>query len=366
MKHLFYLIVFLFLTYGQISAQTVHGFAEEFLLLHQPDARAEAMGRGNAAVTGHPFQILFNPAASSFAASVDLDYTYLDPDYPGLRNNSYYAYGVNLNSGRYGAIGFNYFRYAYENWIALIDLAGNDAISGIDEPQQSEMFSLNYSYKFVNGFAVGATANYFAADFYYCKSNSFTFDLGVLKQFTLSEGKYPQSLSAAASISNIFGRKLSQEYRDNSFRNPFNIKYSDFMPALMRAAGAYELIFNPHELKRNPLSVLLTAEYQNAVNHKYYNSVKFGLELTALEILKIRAGQYSESLNDGSRKDYEKSISGTTWGIGLRLPIYKASKSLPFEVNIDYAWSENPVYYIPQMDEYKSYSLFTINLKTYF
>lgn len=360
MKHLLTLTAFLILS-GEAFAQNYNNFAYEFFMFHQPNARAEAMGRGNGAVPGGSFQTYYNAAASSFTEGANAAYTKVDPRHILADNWYYYNYGASYNTGKYGAAAFNYFRYTY-NEITYTEDPSSQDIKSFDP--YGGLFALNYSYKFKNDFALGINTNFF----HYklspkAESKTFFFDIGAIKKIPLGSGAFKQDVYAAASFNNILNTKTKTKMETtDEFGAPYIFEYIDYMPSLLRLSGAYEITYKPEGWKFTPASFIASAECQDMLNSKYYTMVKFGAELTFMEIFKGRIGYYTENNNDYGNSVNASRINEVTFGFGVSLPIYKLAPSVPLEINADYVNLKNPAYNTQYEDYYKYYNLFTVSL----
>jgi hypothetical protein len=360
MKQLLILTAFLILG-GAAYAQNYNDFAFEFFTQHQPNARAEAMGRGNGAVPGGSFQTYYNAAASSFTEGANAAYTKVDPAYIMAENWFYYNYGASYNTEKYGALAFNYLRYTYGTY------KYNDPYEVGEQSFEpvNEIFSINYSYKLKCGLALGVNANFFQFEMApNADGNTFFFDLGVLKKFAISEGLYKQNAYAGISYNNLLNQKAETEVSGyNQYEGAYSYTITDYLPSTLRVSGAYEIKYDPEGWALMPASLIASAEYQDMLNSKYYTMIKFGAELTLFEIFKTRCGFYTEGHNDLGNSENTDRLNEFTYGFGLSFPVYKLAPSVPLEINADYVNLKNPVYNKVYEDYYKNYNLFTVSAK---
>ncbi|HEX2982899.1 MAG TPA: hypothetical protein VHO28_05075, partial [Ignavibacteriales bacterium] len=202
------------------------------------------MGRGNGAVPGGSFQTYYNAAASSFTEGANAAYTKLEPNTSDFTKDwCYYNYGASYNTGKYGALAFNYFRYTYGKFIY------NDPFNPGEQSFEpvNEIFSINYSYKFANDLAVGVNGNFFHYEMTpKAEGNTFFFDLGAIKKFSINHSVYKQDIYAAVSINNILNRRTATETETtDEFGNPYTFEYIDYLPSTLRISGAYEIKYDP-------------------------------------------------------------------------------------------------------------------------
>lgn len=361
MKQLLILTAFLILG-GAALAQNYNDFAYEFFTQHQPNARAEAMGRGNGAVPGGSFQTYYNAAASSFTEGANATYTKVNPKYLATIDDwFYYNYSASYNTGKYGALAFNYFRYTYGTFIY------NDPFEVGEQSFEpvNEIFSINYSYKFANDLAVGVNGNFFQYEMApNAEGNTFFFDLGAIKKFSINHSVYKQNIYAAISYNNILNQKAETEVSGyGQYEGAYSYTITDYLPSTLRISGAYEIKYDPDGWVLMPASLIASAEYQDMLNSKYNTMIKFGAELTLMEIFKTRCGFYTEGHNDLGNSVNTDRLNEFTYGFGLSFPVYKLAPSVPLEINADYVNLKNPVYNKIYEDYYKNYNLFTVSAK---
>lgn len=361
MKQLLTLTAFLFLS-GAAFAQDYIGFTHELFLLGKPDARSEAMGRGNGAVSGGSFQTFYNAAASSFTEGVNGAYTLAAPGNSSVNDWQYSNYGASYNTGAYGAAAINYLHYTY------------GATKYYDDPfwlyEKSfepvcGMLALNYSNKFLSGFALGINANFYHNEIApNMKTSSLMLDIGAIKEFSLSSGIYRHDFYAAAGINNILFDQSQTELKvPGGYESPLDFfDYEDYLPLTLHLSGAYEVTYNPEGWEFIPASFIASAEYRYIVHSDYSPIAKLGGELTIMEILKGRIGFCNQKLSVYKGFFGESGLNEVTFGFGISLPIYKWAPSMPLEINADYVNLKNPAYIINSDIDYKKYNLFTISL----
>ncbi|HEX2982898.1 MAG TPA: type IX secretion system membrane protein PorP/SprF [Ignavibacteriales bacterium] len=228
----------------------------------------------------------------------------------------------------------------------------------------SEIFTINYSYKFANDLAIGVNGNFFNYEIGDQTFDPILLDIGVLKKFAIGGELYKQNVYAGISFNNILNQKAeAEESGYNLYEGAYSYTITEYLPSTLRISGAYEIKYDPEGWTLMPASLIASAEYQDMLNSKYYTMIKFGAELTLMEIFKTRCGFYTQSNNDHGYSENVGRLNEFTYGFGLSFPIYKLAPSVPLEINADYVNLENPTYYKPAEDAMKNYNLFTVSAK---
>lgn len=336
MKKIIILIPFLCSFLTTARAQVYDGYALDMALWRQPNARAEAMGRGNAALTGDVFSSFYNPAASSFINGAAVSYSSLDPGSWISNEISYDYMGAVYNTNKYGAIGLSYLNYDWGNFYHI------DIFESF-----TRLYVLNYSYMVMEDFSAGINLNYYKdkitpSNIY----NAFVIDIGFLKRFVIEPDK--NNIYASISWNNVLNPAIE-----------FNTK--DYLPSILHAAGAYEFFYNPAKTDLTPFSVIVCAEYQDVLNGKSYTRFQAGAEVSFLEILKARAGYYAMEFNAGTPDSYY--YDKATYGFGINIPFNKIMKDIPLQLSVDYA--NLPGYYFSSEMESRiqDYNVLTADLR---
>ncbi|MCU7496948.1 MAG: hypothetical protein HF314_09110 [Ignavibacteria bacterium] len=351
-----------FFAFSGIKAQIYKGEAIQMLLLNQPDARTEAMGRGSAALGGSPFMNIFNPAASSLSAEgastqiSHLEFTFLY----GVKAN-YDTYGAGVNLGKFGALGFNFMHFS---WGFKVMNTGENLIS-LAEPSSpySNIYSINYSRNIFEGLKAGINLNYFDDESGRLSRTAWTLDAGLMNKLTFGDAILGHELTLGLSFSNVSNSKIKTDV-DNRIAAQFilgryeNIEIEEdsrdhvidlrpyylpgeditgsYLPSAMRLAAAYEI--RPGLISGNfrLISAIISAQYQDLLNSKYFTRYSFGAEIKILEMLSLRGGWLKETRDNMDFYRFPKSVEGTTYGFGVELPVGKViSSSLPLMVKFD-------------------------------
>ncbi len=68
-------------------------------------------------------------------------------------------------------------------------------------------------------------------------------------------------------------------------------------PSILRAGAAYEI--ESSSINYNDFSLFdirFSIDYQDVINSKYYSSINLGAELSILELIKLRGGYFTQTL----------------------------------------------------------------------
>lgn len=321
MKKIAFALFTIFYFPSVIFCQLYYGYARNIFLYQQPNARAEALGRSQVTLYGSPFTAMGNPASSAFSNGTDIEYSHMNPNYPFKTNGFYNTYGISCNTGKYGTFGFNFMSFS------VGEAKENPGYSDINK---NYLYELNYSLKVLNSLSLGINLNY-----YYDKLtdsnnrsrsivfNSYYFDLGLLKQFSFGKSE-DQNIFVGLSLINAGYMKAKRKYFDDTF------------PTIMHLGASYEFQTGKsrlHDLRI--LKLLLCTEYMDVFETGRFTQVKLGAEVGLFEILKLRAGNYSETLDTEISLGSISEIRQFTYGAGLELPLNKLTNSaVPLTVRI--------------------------------
>jgi hypothetical protein len=347
MKKIFLILPMLWLNLAYISAQENTLYGSNVFMYMQPNARAEAMGRGTATTYGDPSSVMYNPASSSFTEGFDIEASHSNP-YIYSDNKNYYDYfGASYSTNKYGTIAFttahysfnrdNYYNYTPYSWL----------------------HTLNYSYVH-NNFALGININYYKDHKDSSDYSAYYADLGLLKKIDIASDNSKQFLLIGVSLTNISRAELMED----------TISYS--IPSFFRSGISYEFQANENISELNLFKMLYSINYKYALNLDKTYSLQFGTEFTFLDILKLRAGYYWDKSSGNHTETRTDKHSAFTYGAGLSLPIGKLyDTKLPIELQFDYArlpianeydnytyYANYSIYY-----NYRSYNIYSLNLK---
>lgn len=336
MKKSLALLCVLFFFSISLNAQVYKGDQQMLFLLNQPNARAEAMGKGNAALFGSPFMSFYNPAASSFSEDVTVEVSHLEFNVPwdytpvlsfplhGTKSN-YDTYGAGLNFGKYGAVSLHYLHYYFRTKFYNY--------SGILFTPSANILMLNYSYPVLKGLSAGINVRYQQDSIAGTSSKGWMADFGLLKHLSIESATIRQNIYFGLSFSNIFNAKMTNKDR-------LNMDY--YLPSIMRLAGAYELQPQNAYSGWKLFKGLFTAEYFDLMNSKFWTQFHFGAEITLMEMIKLRGGWFTQKIQTLNFND-KPEIDEFTYGFGLNLPVRRFS-GLPLNINFDHTSLPFPNY----------------------
>ncbi len=319
--------IFLFVTFSSLAySQGIHqtdlyqGLLSNLYISHQPSAKGEAMGRGLVANYDGEFGSYYNPALTSLGSGVSISksHTFL------YTNDVYYDY----KSAGYSNKKTGSFSFSKNNWI-------NTEPTMYKPQYDNSIYTINYSKEILQGFYGGLNFNIvrlgYRTNYDYSNrkttftdntSESFTLDIGVLKQFNLvksSDGKTTRIFQAGASLFNLNKGRIS--YSDRS----------EQLPVIFRAGMGYLINFSDAE-KNSELSSVFRSfthfEYESTLNDDQISVIKIGEEIILGDFFILRGGFISSG-----RYEYANPISKPeiTFGAGFKVQfnkIFKSSDSL--------------------------------------
>ncbi len=158
---------------------------------------------------------------------------------------------------------------------------------------------------------------------------SFPINLGILKAFKLPGiPKYNHTLYVGVSWSNV--NKVHHQDEDLVE-----------LPQLSRYAVAYSAaldlgLIRSHE---QTFKLILTTEFEDVRNSKYYEAFKYGAELEILQVFAMRMGYRTRDILSGGV--YRSRLEANSYGFGIRIPLRKILRR-PIFLQVDYARSKDP------------------------
>lgn len=341
------IILVIIISFSSLSAEEYRGYANHMYILWQPNARAEALGRGYSTLTGNPFYVQYNPASTIFSKNSVVSFSHLEPNLLFTKSTYYNNIGASYNFGSYGAFAVNLLDFSWGDEVVSVDEYGKIVNKVIPH---TSIYILNYSYQVMDKFSAGINANYFNDDFGIKDLTSFTFDLGLLKKFFISEKFIKQDLSLGLSISNLFNAGVETDGQ------------RDALPSILRLSAAYQLDFNKNNVLPFHLNLSLFAEYKDIVSGKDYTEYKIGSELSLFNFLVFRVGYYREWRNDFGYPNNASKLSEYTYGFGIRIPFNEYIKNLPLMLEFDYSNLPTPIYNRDFEKAYKPYNIYSISI----
>ena len=363
----------------EASAQTYDGAFYEFFFGRQPGAKAEAMGKGMASVTGDAASYYYNPAGMGALQGLNLGAAFAGPYYSTgnykFGNSKYNFYNASYNIKKYGTAGFSidYFTYGLKQEYVITGENGEKTGTGTYDPDITN-YRITLSSEVIKGLFAGVNLNYLHPDLFtdeFSVGNEksggnedvFYFDLGVIKAFEIKSKKLNQRINLGSSLINV----NSAEYTVT------DASQGDKLPVIFRIGAAYDLTIEDRNIisKLNSYKFLVNLEYDDLFNSKYFGGFNSGIEFTFLEMLSLRAGYYTQdfarkyviidSVGNATGINYsQKTLSEFTYGAGINIPVNQLTKGkTPVELKLDYTYLKQPSY-TDNQDSPGKYHNFTI------
>jgi hypothetical protein len=322
-------------SYSQEQSAKYVGYLSYFLLERQPSPRAESMGRGVFANNENEFSSFYNPAQTSLGRGLDVNFSH-SANYLSDNEANYNYIGASYNFKKIGSFSLSrYHMRAFE----FTDETGK----GFGR-QTHSLYTLNYSREIIKDFYAGINLNLLhtslpsSATFDVKANDVFPVDIGLYKKFVINNAASPylsQSVQLAGSLYNITGVKAG--FDDPQFLANFAF------PVTLRLGASYNLEFRKSQDSKM-LNVFVHFGYENVLNadtstRDFYNNVKFGGEVTLLDIFSLRAGYNTKSFET----IYSEIKNQFTYGAGVKIPLEKIlNNNTPVSLYIDYVNMKQP------------------------
>ncbi|MGE5431303.1 MAG: hypothetical protein ACM3QX_09525, partial [Syntrophomonadaceae bacterium] len=338
------LVLFAIICYSSdLFSQHYEGYAERILLYQRPNARSEALGRGQMTLHESPYSILDNPAALSYSKGMNVEVSHMNPNYPMKTEGYYNTFGISFNSGKYGAFGFNYLTFSVGR--------PDDRDRYYPDRNINRLFVLNYSNEILSDLSLGINLNYFFEKEYDLWNNidpvalnTYYFDLGFLKRIRLSNSDN-HDLYLGLSLVNAGYSKIKSRFNYSSI----------YFPTIAHLGASYEFKANKSgSYNLRPLKLLVAGEYMDVFETRYFTQIRLGMEAALWEVLKLRMGHYSETLDTRITNGAVSRIDKFTYGAGLEIPLSRITGiAFPLIISIDF--TRLP---LPNYDDYSYVDLF--------
>lgn len=347
-----YIILFLILSLsGILHAQKYDGAFSHVFDFQQPDAVSEAMGKVQVALTGSPASAVYNPAASSFGKGLSFQYNYIEPYSIVFGTDPHKSlYAISYNTNKYGAFSFTTQHYNFGTYrYSRRDITSPQGYSDYENTPTLNRYCLNYSYAIPGYFSIGLNANIFEHNAEKEMSQTaYFFDLGLMKDFQITNETYSQNIIIAAAVTNFTYKKVDDLLmisliKNHAVSNTFeNTDVKIYLPTQYRFGASYEFESNLQLSGFKIVKAKALAEYLHVDKSDYYNTIKIGAELTMMEMLKLRIGYYKEKTGDENNNIFYKDyLTQSTYGVGLNLPIHKLLKTqIPMNLQFDFSGNE--------------------------
>ena len=312
------------------------GFAEEVFFGRHTGAAGAGAGGNGVTSSGDIINAFYNPAGLADARGVGFCISWADPDY-GPEDGEYRYAGGNVGVGDYGTVGLSRYKVAYGEETRRRRPGSSQDVSGkasiwvltlADEPLKDLLVGINISaLRYAPEGDVGRSVD---------EARSFWADAGLIKFYEVARTQ------ASAHWLRLGGSLSNFTYSDIHVGGTY-----DDLPVALRLGAAYEMGWWELTWQRGLRTVETVAqvEYQNILNYDYRTALRLGGEIRLVEILALRLGYTSESVDDYDRAENRDHIGSTTYGFGLSLPLQKISGGkVPLKVGLDYAKTERPAY----------------------
>ena len=321
---------------------------DEILLLRQPSARSEAMGRGYVAAGEDIYSVYYNPAGIARTKGLQFNSTYTPSPILGRNNAFYQFFGLSGKISQYFTLALSNFSFNF----------GDPAIDRQDNRHGTPLlknYKLTAASQPIKNLFVGISANYLRKRNFSIRHASTYLDIGAIKTVDFNIGdNLRNKISAGASIINVSFGKMAISTDETQLG-------TQTLPVIARAGVGYNIALT-HELftiEMDIIDVLLHFEYQNLLNYEYFTAYRGGCEVKLFEILALRAGTFAESVFDYGFPDFNFStLSDFTYGFGLIVPFSKLTHE---RFNVDFFFDYTS---LPQLgrskinNEWKNFNTF--------
>lgn len=310
------------------------------------DARAEAMGGGDAAMPGDTRTLLQSPASLIDLDGIELYYRNATPYYrfeTSLFQHLALAYRI---SERF-AIGLR-----YDN-----DLLNTDVLSyfstlgfgdmidphrgflypdGPSPNSRTETLAGMLAFKVKGGFSVGASVENIVLSPVY---GPLVYGSLGMRQVLKLKGSPEQQHTVRLSASCQDVTSAHDEW-SLSYGPSYTFTYRQYLPVIARLAASYEM-----ELRRGWLvdtlpSLRFTAQVQvdDDLTSRYNGAARLGGELQVLGLVALRCGWYRQRVYDFDHPQvYKDHLAQFTYGAGVSIPVGALTNGrLPLSVSVDY------------------------------
>ena len=320
----------------------------------QPDARSEAMGRGNVALQGDVRNMSFNPAALMDLRGLDVylhsaDKWYIfersefDQGAIAYRLGERWSFGAAVDGSTIGSEHFT-FGDVVEPRRGFIYQTEDDFVA----PTPRLMLALASAP--IEHLSIGIAVGNIPLD----KNDRDVVygSLGVAHGGELpGHGALRHSIRIGASMQNITFSEESRTVYSLDLHGQVDTSYRviDRIPAIFRGGFGYTARWRSGWLCDTLPTLAFTAhvQYDDDLTQRYRSAVHIGGELLILDILALRAGWYRESVDDQELPEaYSDALEQFTYGFGVQVPFGALTKGkAPITIGLDYANLPQVSYY---------------------
>jgi len=323
------------LVFGQYNER----FQQEYFYGNLPSAKIEAMGRGDAAVGGSVASLFFNSAGLGGIKDQEVFLSTSAPFYV-LKNSNYYFAGYARRIIPKLVTAFSI------NTMAVGETTFETTINGEDYPldkPKTTNYALSVAGTPLKNLYVGLNFNIFRLKYFDDVSPSVTvhFDLGALYKLELTDQpKFNHHLQFGLSVNNFTASKITLE-------SPKGDQATSALPVIGRFAAAYfwRTQITLPVAGSGPLDLTLTTQYQNTFNTEFRNSFIVGIESVVWNVLAVRLGFFTQSVDAEGIPNNKDNITDLTYGFGAIVPLHELTDGkVPFHINLDYCSLKQPPY----------------------
>jgi hypothetical protein len=320
-----------------LRAQSGFGFQQEYFFGRLPSGQAEAMGGGQVAVGGSVASLFFNPAGLGLIQTQEAMFSTSAPFY-ALTESDYYFAGVarRFHPNMVGALSVNQFAVGPSTF----DITINGQRYPVDEPKSTNV-ALSYAVEPIEGLHVGTNVNY-----YHWKyldeveaATQLHVDVGALYRLALQEGEKGAShLQIGAAVNNLSAARIE-------FSGPAGEVSSNEFPSIVRVGASFltQQAVDFSLLGLMNIGFTGTLEYQAVLNNPFRNGIRIGTETVLWEVLAVRLGFFTHSIDDFGFPNNRSQLTDFTHGLGLIIPLPKLTDAkIPFSFHIDYVGMKQP------------------------
>ena len=317
----------------------------EFYHDRLPSTRAESMGRAGVCLGGDEFSVWSNPAGISMLKGMDLNIGYsniyqhpYDTSLTPFEDANFQFYGFATRINNLMSVGINRNEFTRGENIYRID---PDSVVFDSLVPKFTSYTFTLGIQPMQQLYIGVNFNYTQGHPLYGpyysnqRPSGFSFDLGAIWRQELSEGKnHRQYVDGGVSLANTTFSEIHYSSFAGFHQLPANLRLG---------AGWHYTMKNKQDAdKPHLLDASVTTEFQTIIGYQYRTAYRAGAEILLYELLALRAGYYSESVNpdlfSGGTTLYKSQVGNLTYGAGLEVPLNKFTDgNIPLDIKFDFA-----------------------------
>lgn len=320
-----------------LSAQYVSGFQQEFFYGNLPSAKIEAMGMADAAIGGTVASSFFNSAGLGGIENQEVFLSMSAPFYV-LKNSKYlYAgYAARVIPKLVVGLSVNNFKTGETTF----DVNIGDKKYPVTKGNTSN-YALSAAYSPLKGFYIGLNFNLFRWRLFEDVNAALNFNIDGGLHYKLELPKLEKirhHMQFGVSVNNVTAGKIK-------WKAPDGTQAKNALPIIGRFATAYfiGLDINLPVAGKGTLDFTFTLEYQNTFNSSYFSTFSVGFESVLWEVLALRLGYFTQTIDDLGQEVNYKRLSDFTYGFGVVIPLNKLiNEKVPLSLHFDYVSLRQP------------------------